>query len=150
MVRWWFALVLLALILWATALAGLLGGSGRGRGDAAAVATIAVHLGIAAWLRADRRRPTPGPRPAWADVQAERHRRLGGWFAAWGIAAALGWFAARPGTVPGGSIGWPAVLALAGNCGFQPGMLAASGVAVAARARLGRALAEPAGAGAGA
>lgn len=142
MIRWSLAAVsLVAWGFWALAGGALaLGGlapTARRWGDLAATATVAAHLTAAGWLRLTRLPPRPEVDPEWAEVQAERHRRLGAWFAAWGASAALAWLPARPGDGP---VGWPAWGVVAGNLGFQPGLLAAEALAVAARGRLGRAL----------
>ena len=147
------AIVLLPLMFWVIALVGLLGwvrrdrGEVTGRGDVAAVTTVAYHLGAATWLRLTRRRPRPGLDPEWADVRAERHRRQGAVLAASGVLAALAWLPVRPGAGPG-AVGGPVVLVVAGNLGFQPVVLGALMMVVASRVRLGRALAEGSEAGA--
>ena len=140
--RWFLVLAGLGVALWIHALGGLILGAPveamRPRADRAAAGTLAVHLLGVAWLRRTRLAPSPEVGPAWAFVQAEKHRRKGQVFAGWGAVIGSGWFLARPASTPiGGMVGF--VLAL--NLSFQPAMFLAEALVIDARVKLGRGLA---------
>ena len=144
--RWFFVLGFTALIQWSSVGgAALLGDSASAiirRGDVAVLMTVAVHAASGCWLVRTRLRPAADLDPAWAPVQAEKHRRKGLVFAGWGTLVALAWLLVRPSPGAGrDAIAASAWFVVALNWGFQPGMLGAEALAIDARVKLGRRLA---------
>ena len=140
--RWYPVLAVGAVGLWAVVLATLAAESPRRTilvsFDLAALATGLVHLAGLVWFRVV---VAPPAGPDWLAVQAAKHRRKGAYFAAWGLAVAtLAWFAARFEPATGG-LAW---FGAAGNLGFQPGLLLAGWLGIAARSKLAAVISGPA------
>lgn len=143
MQRSWLVGVALLAVGWAGVVGALVLGDPTGRVARAALGltallTAAAHLvaRLAAGAWSEGRVADDGP--DWVAVQAERHRRLATWFAAWGVGGAtlagLAAWSASGRTVPT----WAPRLIAGVNLGFQPGLLLAEGWAIMALGRVVR------------
>ncbi len=141
--RWFPALALAVVSLWLVVVAAM--ASGRparvvvAHFDRAAAATLAVHLVGFVWFWATRPRPTVDSAPGWVWVQMAKHRRRGGYFAAWGLAVlGLGWVVTHLDRPSSAAFGPAVGFGAAWNLGFQPVVLVVEGLGIAAASRLSR------------
>ncbi len=141
--RWFPALALVAISLWVVVVAAMVSGRPArvvvARFDLAASTTLAVHLVGFVWSWATRPKLTADSVPGWVLVQMAKHRRRGFYFALWGLAfLGLGWVVAHLDHPPSGTLGPAVGFGAAWNLGFQPVVLVAEGLGIAAQSRLSR------------